>query len=70
MHLCYVNKPYNYLFEIGDDDIYIRKQNTFKSTIYQNDVCSFDYQGIKKALIGKTSFDCFSPKRIMVFQME
>ena len=58
------------LFLIGYDDIYIRKQN-IKSTIFQNeDLSSFDYQGIDKALIGKTGFWCFSPKRIMVFQME
>ena len=57
------------LFDIGNQDIYIKKQNE-KSSIYQKEVSSFDYQGIENALIGKTGYGCFSPKRIMVFQMK
>ena len=49
--------------------IYIRKQNK-KSSIIQNKYSSFDYQGIEKALIGRTGIKCFSPKRILVIQME
>ena len=61
-------KSDNWLFQIGHD-IYICKQNE-KSTIYQNEHSSFDYQGIEEVLIGRTGGWCFSPKRIMVFQMK
>ena len=66
-YLCHKSDSLNRLFEIGNDDIRIYKQN-IKSSIYQNENSAFNYQGIENALIGKTGG--FSPKRIMVFQME
>ena len=56
------------LFQIGWNDVEICKEN-FKSTIFQNDFCSFDYHGIENALIGKIFPFSFYPKRILVIQM-
>ena len=57
------------LFSIGWNNICINKQNK-QSDIHQNENSSFDYQGIENALIGKTGYRCFSPKRILVIQMK
>ena len=57
------------LFLIGNGDIRIYKQNVL-SSINQDIYSSFDYQGIENALIGKTGYGCFSPKRFLVIQMK
>ena len=57
------------LFDIGNYDIYINKQN-IKSSIRQEDRSSFDYKGIENALIGREGFWCFTAKRVMVIQMK
>ena len=62
------NEFSNRLFGIGYNDIVICKQYK-KSTIYQFEYSSYDYQGIEKAVIGKIGYQIFSPKRILVIQM-
>ena len=67
------NKSSDGLFDIGNQDILIYKQNWVESSIYQEDRSSFDYQGIENALIGKTVYDIsmsFEPNRILVIQMK
>ena len=64
-----ITKLHSCLFDIGLNDIDIRKQN-YTSDIYQDENSSFDYKGIENALIGRTGWECFTPKRILVIQMK
>ena len=70
-HLLYVypSKCYNQLMKIGYHDIIISKDNSF-SSLYQNNQSSFDYQGKKEAIFGKTGRECFCAKRIIVCEMK
>ena len=48
----------------------ISKRNK-KSICEQNEDCSYNYKGIKNALVGKTSFrNNFEIKRIVVIQFD
>lgn len=70
-HFLYIypSKCYNQLMKIGYHDIVISKDNSL-SSLYQNDQSSFDYQNISEAILGKTGRECFSTKRIIVYQMK
>ena len=69
-------KSHDYLITLGD--IYLTKENyKNKSYCHQNEN-RFNYHGIEKALCGKTRYkennewkgEHFTPKRILVIQME
>ena len=47
----------------------INKRNE-KSSLYQERESSFNYKGIKNALIGRTGDNCFEVKSILVIQMK
>ena len=65
---CLWNTLNDYLFNIGNHDIDISKDNNL-SSIFQNQTSSFDYKENEKALIGKTGWFCVEIKRILVIQM-
>ena len=56
------------LFLLGEGDIMLNKFHRY-SSLYENESCSFDYEGNKNVLIGKTGFLCLTLKRIIVIQM-
>ena len=63
-------KSYDDLIELGN--IYLNKENSKnQSYCYQNEN-NFNYHGIENAVCGKTWINggCFTPKRILVIQME
>ena len=52
-------------------DIYLYKENEKNySHCWQHKYSPFDYHGIKNALCGKTKYENFTPKRILVIQMK
>ena len=57
----------NELFKFGNNDIVIYKKDL--KSFCKDYNSSFDYKGIKNALIGKTG-NAFYPKRILVIQMK
>ena len=68
---CLCQKDEEYLFWIGDPDIFIMKYEYEGSYLSQR---SFDYKGMEDVLIGRTGRyfgddGDFTPKRIVVMQM-
>ena len=63
------NKTNDFLFQFPND-ILIYKENTYKSAVYQSFSNTFNYQGIRNVLIGKTGDHCFTVKRVLVIQMK
>ena len=57
------------LMTIGREDVVINKDG-FKSSIYQNEESSLNYNGKQNALIGKVGVNCFVPYKIEVYQMK
>ena len=67
--ICLWEKSAEYLIDLGE--IHLKKENNKnESRCYQNED-RFNYHGIKNALCGKTGYigGCFTPKRILVIQM-
>ena len=64
-----LEKSHNCLILLGN--IVLMKENTKNgSNCYQNED-EFDYHGIPYALCGNVGiFNCFTPKRILVIQMQ
>ena len=60
-------KSSEYLMALGD--IYLNKENNKNESYCYQSEDHFNYHGIEKALCGKTG-DYFTPKRILVIQME
>ena len=64
------NEYRGWLFSCGNNDILIMKENCKSwSCCSQNEKCYFDYRGVEKALVQNPHPGRFTPKRIIVIQM-
>ena len=66
---CLYPENKGYLFDFGHNDIVICAKN-YRSSIYQTSFSTFNYHDIPYALIGKKGYNCFSPSRICIIQLQ